>query len=66
MNTISISVQSTLGPVQAELVVCECNGEVFMVFTVEGHDHFHFQCSKCEVSFCPAGRCSHPADKEKP
>lgn len=38
----------------ASLVACGCGNELFIIFTVNGHQHV--QCIECETSYCD-GAC---------
>jgi hypothetical protein len=42
---------------QAYLATCRCVPGVeetsFHIFQFPGMDHFHFQCTRCETSYCP-------------
>lgn len=45
--------------VKALFAVCsDCNNDRFLVFVVDGQDHLHLQCSRCQTSYCPAGACA--------
>jgi len=58
MNLRDVEVGSLEGKRKAKQAVCDCGGETFIVFQIEGHNHFHLQCDQCGSSFCPqAGAC---------
>lgn len=60
MKTRDIEVDSpVLGrKSKAKLAVCAgCDCDLFLIFSIEGQDHPHFQCYLCGVSYCPDGKC---------
>lgn len=32
----------------------------FMVYQIEGQNHYHLQCVDCNMSYCPTGTCTLP------
>lgn len=43
----------------AQLAVCDCGFYFFAVFQIDGDNHQHLQCGRCNKSYCPAGACDH-------
>jgi len=49
------------GPVvKANVATCTCrpDSDVFNVYQVAGQNHFHIECTQCEVAHCPFGVCN--------
>ena len=43
---------------KGKLAVCsDCDNREWIVFQLDGQDHFHLQCSMCGTSYCPLGKC---------
>ena len=61
MQLRRVEVESSSGPHEADLFVCPCGGETWIMFRVAGQDHAHLQCADCGQSYCPAGsECGEP------
>lgn len=37
------------------IATCECGDKRFLVFQLDGQDHFHLECFTCSTSYCPQG-----------
>jgi hypothetical protein len=45
-------------PVKAQQLVCQCGGEFFIIFTIDGHQHA--QCSDCGETQCDGSCADRP------
>ncbi len=47
------------GKRKAKQAICDCGHDLFVVFQIEGQNHFHLQCDSCGNSHCPlSGGCT--------
>jgi hypothetical protein len=66
VNLRNIEVKSPdprMGKKRAKQAVCDCGHDLFVVFQIEGQNHFHLQCESCGSSHCPMGGGCH-ADED--
>ena len=52
---LDLSIWWDRGPLPAERLYCaRCGPDAvdFQLFMVDGFDHYHFQCSRCDQNYC--------------
>jgi hypothetical protein len=54
MNTrpIEIEARADGGKAKAQMKLCDCGFELFMVYQIDQQDHPHLQCVRCGLSYC--------------
>jgi len=49
----------------AAMPFCECGCNQWMIFSLNGTDHWHLECAMCGMSYCPQGKCTIPESRGK-